>query len=637
MIEKIELLFPDGKKKEFKTGTTGLEVAKSIGPRLAADALAVELNGKTIELNEPVPESGKIKILTWDSLDGKKALWHTAAHVLNEAVQSLFPKALPTIGPPIDEGFYYDFDSEKPFLQEDLEKIEEKMREIISKKGTIAKKIVSKQEALKTFSKNKYKQELINEFAGEGKMISIYFTGNFYDLCKGGHVKDTAKIKAVKLTKTAGAYWRGNEKNKMLQRIYGIAFPQQKMLEEFLEKKKKAEAASHLKLGRELDLFSMHEEAAGNVFFHPGGATIYNELVGFLRSKQTGKGYLEIITPLIMKKELWVRSGHWDHYKQNMYFTKIDDEDYAVKPMNCPGHLLFYKTKRQSFRQLPLRIAEFGTVHRHELSGVLNGLFRVRKFTQDDAHIFCPADQLESEILGIIELVDEVYKVFGFSYKVELSTKPKKYIGSDEVWEKATSGLENALKKKKVHYKINHGDGAFYGPKIDFHIEDSMQRTWQLGTVQVDFSLPQKFEAYFINSRDEKETPVMIHRAVFGSLERFIGILIEHFAGDFPLWLSPMQAIVFPVSEKSEEYAKKMHQLLLENGIRCTLDLRKETVQSKVRDAELQKVPYMITVGEKEIEKNTLAVRTRKGKVEFGVKPTDFLAKMKKEIQEKKF
>lgn len=636
MENKIILEFPDNKKKDFKKGVTGLEVAKSIGPRLAKDALAVELNGKTIELNEPLEENGKFRVLTWNDLEGKKALWHTASHVLNEAVQELFPNALPTIGPPTDEGFYYDFDVQKTFSQEDLEKIEKKMLEIIQQNKKIAKKMVSKQEALKIFEKNTYKKELINEFAGEGKTLTIYFTGKFADLCKGGHVEDTGKIKALKLLKTSGAYWRGSEKNKMLQRIYGTAFPQQKMLLEYLETKTRAEQNSHLKLGRELDIFSMQREAPGSALFHPNGAMIYNELVNFMRLEQQKRGYEEIIAPIILKKELWEKSGHWDHYKENMYFTEKEKEEFAVKPMNCPGHILYYNSKRHSYRELPLRVAEFGTIHRYELSGVLNGLFRVRKFTQDDAHIFCSKEQLQNEIINVIELIDFVYSVFGFKYSVELSTRPEKFIGTKQAWDNATTALKNALSQKKVQYKINEGDGAFYGPKIDFHIQDSLNRSWQLGTIQVDFSMPQKFESYFINSDDKKETPVMVHRAVLGSLERFIGILIEHFGGNFPLWIAPVQIIVFPVSEKAEDYAKKVHQTLNQNGFKSRLDLRKETVSYKVRDAELQKIPYTITVGEKEKQNNSLAVRNAEGKVEFNVQQTAFLEKLKKEIQTKK-
>ncbi len=625
MAEKIELVFPDGRKKEFPKGTTGKKVAESIGPRLAKDALAVQLDERTLELDLPINESGKFRVLTWNDLEGKKALWHTGAHVLNEAVQELFPNALAAIGPPIDEGFYYDFDMETPLGKEDLEKIEKKFMEIISRHEKIKRKEVTQKEALDFFKKNKYKQELVLEFSGQGKKLTIYFTGKFPDLCKGGHVEDTGRIKAMKILKTAGAYWRGSEKNKMLQRIYAIAFPEKKMLDEFVELKKKAEENSHLKLGKELDLFSMHEEAPGTVFFHPKGAAIYNALVEFLRKEQRKRQYKEVVTGLVMKKKLWEQSGHFEHYKENMYFVDIDKELFAIKPMNCPGHILVFKNGRHSYRDLPVRMAEFGTVHRHELSGVLNGLFRVRKFTQDDAHIFCTPQQLKQEIMGVIELTTFVYKKFGFEFRVELSTRPAKSMGSDEIWEKATSALEESLKEKKVEFKVNEGDGAFYGPKIDFHITDSLKRGWQLGTIQVDFSMPEKFDLYFINEKDKKERPVMIHRAIFGSLERFIGILIEHYSGAFPPWLAPVQAIVFPVSEKTNKYCEQVLSELLESGVRAEMDSRQETVGYKVRDAQMQKIPFIITVGEKEEGNQSLAVRERNGQVTFNVKTKQFI------------
>lgn len=624
MNSKITLTLPDGTKKEFHKGITGIEVAKTIGRKLAEDTLAVRLGEKTIEAETPINESGSFKVLTWSDNEGKKALWHTAAHVLNEAVQELFPKAIPTIGPPIENGFYYDFDTQTPFTKEDLEKIEKKMSEITAIKGKITAKELQPKEALKIFEKNPYKQELINEFSGEGKKITLYYTGKFFDLCKGGHTSDTGKIKAVKLLKTAGAYWRGSEKNKMLQRIYGIAFPKKEMLDEFLELQKKAEQNSHLKLGKELDLFSINEYAPGTIFFHQKGAALYNILVDFLRKEQNKRGYQEVITPLIMKKKLWEQSGHYDHYRENMYFVKIDEEDFAVKPMNCPGHIIVYQNARHSYRELPIKIAEFGTVHRHELSGVLNGMFRVRKFTQDDAHIFCGANQLKEAITDVIELTISVYKKFGFEVQVEISTRPQNSMGEEQAWEKATSALKEALEEKKVVYRISPGTGAFYGPKIDFHITDSLRRTWQLGTVQVDFFMPQKFELYFINQEDKKETPVIVHRAIFGSLERFIGILIEHFAGAFPAWVAPIQARIFTVSQKSEEYCKKIHKELIEKGIRCEIDLRQETVSHKVRDAQMQKIPFILTVGEKEQQNNTIAVRDRNGKISFDVKIDDF-------------
>ena len=636
MADEITLEFPDGSKQKFAKGITAKEIAQKIGQRLARDALAAKLDERIIELEFPIEENGKFRILTWNDAEGKAALWHTGAHVLAEAVRSLYKDARNTIGPPIEEGFYQDFYATKPFTSDDFEKIEKKMMEIIKSKRKIERSVVDKKIALEKMKDNRFKQELIEEFAGRGKTITLYTQGDFIDLCKGGHVSNTEVIKAVKLLKVSSAYWRGDAKKESLQRIYGIVFPEQKMLAEYLEVQKKALENSHLKLGRELDLFSMQDEAPGTVFFHPKGTVIYNELIDFLRKEQIKRSYKEVNTPQILKRILWEKSGHWDHYRKNMYFTKIDEEDYAVKPMNCPGHILIYNSERHSYRELPIRIAEFGTVHRHELSGVLNGLFRVRRFTQDDAHIFSAPGQLRNEIVNVIELVDAVYRTFNFEYRVELSTKPSDAMGSDEIWGIATNALKDALEEKKIEYKVNDGDGAFYGPKIDFHIKDSLGRNWQLGTIQVDFSMPEKLGCYYISEKDRKETPVMIHRAIFGSLERFIGILIEHYGGKFPLWIAPVQVVVFPVSDKSEKYAKQVFEKLRNEGIRAELDSRSETVSYKVRDAEIQKVPYILTLGPKEEEKKAVAVRDKEGKVRFGVKVSDFVAQLNMEISEKK-
>ena len=636
MADEITLEFPDGSKQKFAKGITAKEIAQKIGQRLARDALAAKLDERIIELEFPIEENGKFRILTWNDAEGKAALWHTGAHVLAEAVRSLYKDARNTIGPPIEEGFYQDFYATKPFTSDDFEKIEKKMMEIIKSKRKIERSVVDKKIALEKMKDNRFKQELIEEFAGRGKTITLYTQGDFIDLCKGGHVSNTEVIKAVKLLKVSSAYWRGDAKKESLQRIYGIVFPEQKMLAEYLEVQKKALENSHLKLGRELDLFSMQDAAPGTVFFHPKGTVIYNELIDFLRKEQIKRSYKEVNTPQILKRILWEKSGHWDHYRKNMYFTKIDEEDYAVKPMNCPGHILIYNSERHSYRELPIRIAEFGTVHRHELSGVLNGLFRVRRFTQDDAHIFSAPGQLRNEIVNVIELVDAVYRTFNFEYRVELSTKPSDAMGSDEIWGIATNALKDALEEKKIEYKVNDGDGAFYGPKIDFHIKDSLGRNWQLGTIQVDFSMPEKLGCYYISEKDRKETPVMIHRAIFGSLERFIGILIEHYGGKFPLWIAPVQVVVFPVSDKSEKYAKQVFEKLRNEGIRAELDSRSETVSYKVRDAEIQKVPYILTLGPKEEEKKAVAVRDKEGKVRFGVKVSDFVAQLNMEISEKK-
>ncbi len=638
-MPKITLEFPDGAKKEYGKGTTALQVAQSIGPRLAKDALSAKLGERIIELDLPIEQGGKFRILTWQDEEGKKSLWHSAAHVLAEAVKELFPKAQPTMGPPIEEGFYYDFFSERPLTPDDLGKIEKKMLEIVNEKRKIEREEVDRKSALKKFEGNKFKQELIEEFAKEGKTISIYRQGKFYDLCKGGHVSNTDTIKAVKLLKVSSAYWRGDSKRESLQRIYGIAFPKESMLEEYLKQKGESEKRNHMKLGKELGLFSIQQEAPGTVFFHSKGTVIWNELVQFAREKQKeeySEDFQEVITPIIMKKELWLKSGHWEHYKENMYFTEIDGEEYALKPMNCPGHVLIYANSRYSYKQLPIRITEFGLVHRHELSGVLNGLLRVRKFTQDDAHIFCREDQIEGEILRSMKLVDAYYKAFGFEYRIELSTKPQKAMGNAKIWEAAERALKTALKNSGKEFKVNEGDGAFYGPKIDFHIKDSLGRSWQLGTIQLDFQMPEKFGLKYIDTKDSGQRPVMIHRAIFGSMERFIGILIEHYAGAFPLWLSPVQVKVLSVSEKHKEYAKKIHSGFIKSGIRSEVDDRPETVGFKVREAQLGKIPYIINVGEKEEASGTIAVRDRAGKVEFGIKPEQFAEKIRTQTGERK-
>ena len=636
MAGKITLEFPDGTKKDFPAGTTARKIAEGIGPRLAKEALSAKLGDRIIELELPIMESGKFRILTWNDDEGKRSLWHTAAHVLAEAVLAIYPDTKPTIGPPIDEGFYYDFFVEKPFTPEELGKIEKKMMEIIKEKRKIEREEVDRKAALKKFEGNKFKQELIEEFAGSGKTISIYRQGKFYDLCRGGHVSDTGAVKAVKLLKVSGAYWRGDQKRESLQRIYGIAFPKESMLEEHVKMKEEAEKRSHLRIGKELGLFSMQAEAPGCVFFHDKGAVLWNELTKFAREQQSMRDYREVMTPIIMKKELWLKSGHWDHYKENMYFTKIDNEDYAVKPMNCPGHILIYANERHSYRDLPIRMAEFGMVHRHELSGVLNGLLRVRKFTQDDSHIFCTPEQIEGEVKGLLEMAGEYYRAFGFEYRIELSTRPEKAMGAKEAWDKAEAALMGALKASGREYKINEGDGAFYGPKIDFHIKDALGRAWQLGTIQLDFQMPEKFGITYIGSDDKEKRPVMIHRAIFGSFERLIGILIEHYAGAFPVWLAPVQVKVISVSEKHAEYAKKIRAIFSGKGVRSELDISAETVGFKVRQAQMEKAPFIINVGEKEEQAGTIAVRDRSGKVEFGVKPEEFCAKILAMSRERK-
>ncbi|MBI4210526.1 MAG: threonine--tRNA ligase [Candidatus Diapherotrites archaeon] len=636
MAGKITLEFPDGTRKEFPKGITAQEIAAGIGQRLAKDALSAKLGERVIELDLPIEEGGKFRILTWDDEDGKKSMWHTGAHVLAEAVTSLYKDAKNTIGPPVDEGFYQDFFVERPFTPDDLAKIEKRMDEILHEKKTIVREVVDKKKALAEFGWNSFKQELIEEFAGAGKTITLYKQGKFTDLCKGGHVSDTGKIGAVKLLKVSSAYWRGDAKRESLQRIYGIAFPKAAMLEQWVKQKEEAEKRGHLRLGKELDLFSMQQEAPGTAFFHKNGTAIWNELIKFAREEQGKRGYIEVITPLIMKKGLWLKSGHWEHYRENMYFTNIDGEEYAVKPMNCPGHTLIYADSKHSYRELPIRMSEFGMVHRHELSGVLNGLLRVRKFTQDDAHIFCTPEQIGQEVKGTIELVDYYYRTFGFEYSVELSTRPENSMGSDDDWQNAESALKNALDSTGVEYKINAGDGAFYGPKIDFHIRDSLGRRWQLATVQLDFQMPQKFGLAYTGKDDKERPPVMIHRAIFGALERFMAILIEHYAGAFPLWLAPVQVKVISVSEKYASYAGKVHSELSASGIRSELDVRPETVGYKVREAQGRKVPFIVNVGEKEEQAGTVAVRSRDNKVEFGVKTEEFVKRTLAQIRERK-
>lgn len=622
-----------GKEHEFAEGTSLLDAAKTLFPGKERNFLAARVNCELKDMPSKIGNGDEIEFLDFESKEGKEVLRHSSSHLLCEAVKELFPDAKAAIGPAVENGFYYDFEVKQPFTPEDLEKIETKMSEHAKASERFERKEVSRKEALEIFNDNPYKIEMINELP-EGEKISIYTSGTLIDLCKGPHVPSTSYLKAAKLLKVGSSYWRGDQKNKSLQRIYGISFPDKEKLKAYLDGIEEAKKRNHLKIGRELDLFSMHDESPGVPFFHGKGMAVWNSLMSFWRKEHLKRGYLEISTPVILKKELWVKSGHWDHYKENMYFTKIDEEDYAVKPMNCPGAILVYRTKRRSYRELPLRFAEPGIVHRHELSGVLNGLFRVRKFTQDDAHIFCTEEQIESEVNGIIDFVDYVYKeIFGFDYSVELSTMPDKAMGSFETWDKATNALKKAIESKGMNYKINEGDGAFYGPKIDFHIKDSIGRNWQCGTVQLDFLMPQNFDLAYIGKDDKVLRPVMLHRVIFGSLERFIGILIEHYAGKFPLWLNPAQAIVFPISETTNDYAAEIHAMLIDVGIRSELDLRSETVSAKVRDAQLQKASYIIAVGGREAESNTVSARNREGKQEVMGKK-EFVEKMLAEIRE---
>ena len=609
----IKITLKDGSVREYNEGITIKEVAESISAGLARVALAGEVNGEVKDLSYPLENDCTLNLLTFDDEGGRDAYRHTTSHILAQAVKRLYPDAKLAIGPAIENGFYYDFDVEKPFSVEDLEKIEEEMKKIIKEDYKLERFTLPREEAIKFMEERNepYKVELIRDLP-EGETISFYKQGDFVDLCAGPHIESTGKVKAFKLMSVAGAYWRGNEKNKMLQRIYGTSFTKKSDLDAYITRIEEAKKRDHRKLGRELDLFDIYEEGPGFPFFMPKGMVLRNFLEEYWREEHRKAGYQEIKTPIILNEELWHRSGHWDHYKENMYFTKIDEADFAIKPMNCPGGMLVYKRKLHSYRDLPQRLAELGLVHRHELSGVLHGLMRVRCFTQDDAHIFMTPDQIESEILGVISLIDDFYKVFGFKYHVELSTRPENSMGSDEDWERATNALKNALEKKGIDYKINEGDGAFYGPKIDFHLEDSIGRTWQCGTIQLDFQMPERFDLTYIGPDGEKHRPVMIHRVVFGSIERFIAILTEHYAGAFPVWLSPVQVKILPILEKQHDYVAEVKKALEEKGVRVEADLRNEKIGYKIREAQLEKVPYMLVIGDKEMENRTVAVRSRK-------------------------
>ncbi len=610
----IKVTLKDGSVREYNEGVTIMEVAESISPRLAKEALAGEVDGELKDLRYELTKDCNLNLLTFDSEGGRHAYRHTTSHILAHAVKRIYPEARLAIGPAIDNGFYYDFDIEKPFSTEDLEKIENEMSKIIKEDLPLERFTLPREEAIRFMEERgeSYKVELINDLP-EGEEISFYRQGEFVDLCAGPHVQSTGRIKAFKLLSVAGAYWRGSEKNKMLQRIYGTSFAKKTQLDEYLFRLEEAKKRDHRKLGRELDLFDIREEGPGFPFFLPKGMVLRNILEDYWRTEHKKRGYQEIKTPVILSEELWHRSGHWDHYKENMYFTKIDDMNYAIKPMNCPGGMLVYKRKLHSYKELPQRMAELGLVHRHELSGALHGLMRVRCFTQDDAHIFMTPDQIKSEVLGVIDLIDSFYNVFGFKYHVELSTRPENSMGTDEQWEMATNALRDALEAKGMEYKINEGDGAFYGPKIDFHLEDSIGRTWQCGTIQLDFQMPERFDLTYVGPDGERHRPVMIHRVVFGSIERFIAILTEHYAGAFPVWLAPVQVKILPLIEKHHDYALDIKRALDEKDIRTEIDLRNEKIGYKIREAQMEKVPYMLIIGDKETENGTVSVRSRKG------------------------
>jgi len=569
----------------------------------------------------------------FETLEDKKKFWHTSAHVLAQAVLELFPDAKRTIGPPIDEGFYYDFYKKEPFTPEDLKAIQKKMREITKKNPKVVHKELSIKEAKEFFKDNKFKLELIDEFGKGKKTLSFYGQGDYLDLCKGGHIEKVGDIKAIKLLKTSASYWRGDAKKESLQRIYGISFPDKEMLKEYLHRLEEAEKRDHRRLGKELDLFSFHDVSPGSPFFHPKGAYIYNKLQNFLRELYPTWGYQEVITPLIYDKELWEQSGHWTHYKENMFVLKMDKKEASLKPMNCPSHILIFKTNSHSYRDLPIRLTDFAPLHRNELKGTLGGLTRVRKFSQDDCHVFCTPEQVKQEIKAHIEHCRYVYEdVFGFDFHVELSTKPEKAMGDPKLWKIAEKSLQEAIEENGIKYHLNPGDGAFYGPKIDFHLKDAIGRTWQCGTEQLDFQQPENFDLTYEGNDGKKHKVALLHRTVLGSIERFMGILIEHYAGNFPLWLNPNQIILLPMADRHVDHCNKLREQWMKDGLRVDIDSRVESMNKKVRDAQVQKYSLMVTIGDKELENKTLAVRTREGKVKFGVKDADFVKKVKENI-----
>lgn len=632
----VKIILPDGSAKEYAAGTTLGEAVKKLSNSLAKKVLAANVNGELTDLREELVDGSKVEFLTFEEDGGKHTLRHTASHVMAQAVKRLWPEAKLAIGPAIDKGFYYDIDMEHTLTPEDLTKIEKEMSRIVKENLPITKSVMPRQEAIEFFkSKNEdYKVELIEDLP-EDAVISCYTQGDFTDLCAGPHVASTGKVKAFKLQSIAGAYWRGDEKNKMLQRIYGTAFEKKEELDAYLHMLEEAAKRDHRKLGKELGLFVIKEEGPGFPFFLPKGMALRNELENFWREVHHDFEYDEIRTPIILNKHLWETSGHWDHYRENMYTTIIDDEEYAIKPMNCPGGILVYQNEMHSYRDLPLRYAELGLVHRHELSGALHGLFRVRAFTQDDAHVFMLPEQMQSELMKVIELFDRIYSQFGLKYHVELSTKPDNAMGDDAIWEAATEALRNAIEAKGIDYVINPGDGAFYGPKLDYHIEDSLGRTWQCGTIQLDMNLPDRFNVEYIGEDGQKHRTIMIHRACFGSMERFIGILTEHYAGAFPTWMAPVQVKVLPISEKHVEYANQLAKQMRHDYVRVEVDDRNEKIGYKIRQAQMEKVPYMLVVGDKEMEDNSVNVRKHGGD-ELGTVPFDeFFNSIKIEIKER--
>lgn len=632
----ITIRLKDGKEKQFESAVSLADAAKAISNSLGKNVLVAKVNGELTDLRDPIVDGAEVEFFTKEDPEGLFTLRHTASHVMAQAINHLFPGVKFAIGPAIDDGFYYDLDSDHVFSQEDFAAIEKEMSKIAKENIPLVKKVLPRDEALQYF-KDKgqdYKVMLIEDLPEE-ETISLYEQGDFTDLCAGPHLKSTGKVKTFKLMTVAGAYWRGDSKNKMLQRIYATAFFSKEDLDHYLFVRAEAEKRDHRKLGKQLDLFSFHEEGPGFPFFHPKGMILRNKLMDYERELFKEFGYVEIMTPVILSKKLWLQSGHWDHYKENMYFTQIDDEDYAIKPMNCPGGILFFKTQQRSYRDLPMRVGEFGLVHRHELKGALHGLFRVRCFTQDDAHIFMTQEQMKDEVIKCMAMYQKMYGVFGLEYHVELSTRPENSMGSDELWEISTNALREAIETAGVPYQINEGDGAFYGPKLDFHVQDSLGRTWQCGTIQMDMQLPERFDVNYIGEDGEKHRAVMLHRAGYGSLERFIGILIEHYAGAFSTWIAPVQAKIIPVTDKNLEYAKSVAAAMSESDIRVEVEEANETLGYKIRKAQMEKVPYMIIVGDQEMKSHTISVRSRKNGDLGSQSLPMFVANLIREIKER--
>ena len=632
-----ELILKDGSKKEFADGISLAEAVKQLSNSLAKKVLVAKVNGEVTDLREPITDGSTVEFLTFDDQAGKDTLRHTASHVMAQAIQHLFPGVKFAIGPSIENGFYYDLDTEHRFTQEDFPAIEAEMAKIVKENLPLTKEVVSREDALKLFKEagQDYKVELIQDLPEDAE-ISLYRQGDFVDLCAGPHTASSGAVKAFKLQTVAGAYWRGDEHNKMLQRIYGTAFEKKSDLDDYLHMLEEAEKRDHRKLGKQLDLFSFHEEGPGFPFFHAKGMVLRKTLLKLWYELHDEAEYDEISTPTILSRHLWEQSGHWDHYRENMYFTTIDDEPYAIKPMNCPGGILVYKSNVHSYRDFPMRMAELGLVHRHELHGALHGLFRVRCFTQDDAHIFMLPSQMKQEISGVMDLIDKAYKIFGLDYHVELSTRPEDSMGSDEIWDLATKTLREVIEEKGVPFQINEGDGAFYGPKLDFHVKDSIGRTWQCGTIQLDMLMPERFDMTYIGEDGQKHRPVMVHRTVFGSVERFLGILIENYNGAFPVWLAPVQVKFLPISDKHLAYAKELRKKFKKMGIRVEVDESNEKIGYKIRKAQMEKVPYMAVIGDKEMESNTLSIRDR-SKGDIGAQPVDdFIAHVRELTETRK-